>query len=298
MNNTIKLILLLFIGLWLLCFKNTKSYIKSSIIALTPFIIYCLFSLIYNKKELFSDIPYLRRPKKNNRIVVSLTTLPSRLKNINPVIESILNNTIQPDIIYLNIPKISKREKVKYKLTDLTIKHPKLYINNIDKDYGPVTKLYPTLLKEKDPETIIICIDDDIYYDKNTIRYLVRASELYPESCICKTGWNYINLGFMAFPICFPFLFTKKVSILQCFAGVLYKRKFFKNIKKLEKYMEFKECFTTDDITISKFLQDENIEILQVPLDYGISLLGNQITSRLSDENTFNNQWIKCINCK
>ena len=73
-------------------------------------------------------------------------------------------------------------------------------IINTCEDYGPITKLYPTLLKETDPDTIIICIDDDKEYDKYLIENLLKGSTKYPEKCICVSGWNYLNLGFIALP--------------------------------------------------------------------------------------------------
>ena len=48
------------------------------------------------------------------RIVISLSTIPSRIQNINKVIDSILQSDIQPDLIYLNIPKISQKENKPY----------------------------------------------------------------------------------------------------------------------------------------------------------------------------------------
>jgi hypothetical protein len=37
-------------------------------------------------------------------------------------------------------------------------------------DYGPLTKIVPTLYKETDPETIVITVDDDKIYKPQTIR--------------------------------------------------------------------------------------------------------------------------------
>lgn len=231
------------------------------------------------------------------RLVVSLSTLPSRLGGIKPVIESILNGTVCPDVIYLNLPEYSKREGIEYKITDELLNiSPKLKINNTKDDYGPVTKLYPTLEQETDPETIIICIDDDIEYDPRLIETLLQSSQQYPDKCICLSGWNYINLGnIMTFPLYFPYFFVRKVDILQCYGGVLYKRKFFDNLSLFKKYMELTPCFTTDDITISKYLKERGIEIFMIPSSIKNKNLHRQKTSALSDFNTSNNQWIKCI---
>jgi hypothetical protein len=225
------------------------------------------------------------------RIVVSLSTIPSRIQNINKVIDSILQSDIQPDLIYLNIPKISKKENKPY-FTQGNL-HPKVFVNIVEEDYGPITKLYPTLLKETDDDTIIICVDDDKEYDKKLIPYLVNYSHKYPDSCICVSGWNYFNLLFVVV----PYLNIRpvgKIDILQCYLGVLYKRKFFKNLHNLTELMSLKMCFTTDDIIISKFLEKEKIDIIAVRKKFNHKDIETSI--KLSDYNLTNNQWVKCIN--
>ena len=225
------------------------------------------------------------------RIVISLSTIPSRIQNINKVIDSILQSDIQPDLIYLNIPKISQKENKPYSIPANL--HPKVFVNIVDQDYGPITKLYPTLLKETDDETIIICVDDDKEYDKRLIPHLVNYSYKYPDSCICVSGWNYFNLLFVLLPY-FNLRPVGKIDILQCYLGVLYKRKFFKNLHNLTALMSQKMCFTTDDITISKFLQKEEIDIIAVRKKFSHKDIETSI--KLGDFNLTNNQWVKCIN--
>ena len=40
-----------------------------------------------------------------NKLIVSLTTIPSRINLLEPVLDSLLNQTVKPDLIYLNIPR-------------------------------------------------------------------------------------------------------------------------------------------------------------------------------------------------
>ena len=259
-------------------------------------IIYFTISFLFSYKELYK-INNNIQIQTNSKIIVSLTTLPSRINKIHKVIESILNNTIKPDVIYINIPKFSKKEKKEYIIPDNIKNIERVIINIIDEDYGPVTKIYPTLLKENDPESIIICIDDDKEYDKNLINHLVMSSEKYNNKCICITGWNYINLGFIALPFITHFFknIVNKVNILQCYNGVLYKRKFFQD--DFKDYLKLKKCFTVDDILISKYLKDKNIEILSIPYYFkniDIDISSNNF--KLGSFNLSNNSWIKCIN--
>ena len=282
-------IVLLIVIYTILYKKYGKNIANMSLICLVIF--YFIFSLFYGYKGIFKFI----NVKKDKRIVVSLSTLPSRIKNIDKVIKSILKNKIKPDVIYINIPKYSKREKREYIIPDKIKNIEIVKINIIDEDYGPITKLYPTLLKEIDPETIIICIDDDKEYDKNLIKHLLSVSKKYPKDCVCISGWNYLNLGFYALPVSIGLNnIIKNVDILQCYNGVLYKRKFFED--DFKNIIKCKECLTTDDILISKYLKYKNINIKSVPYNFKHKDIENKGEFKLGNINIQNNNWIKCIN--
>lgn len=96
------------------------------------------------------------------RVVVSLTTLPSRIGGVVETIDSLLQQTLQPDAIYLNVPSASERFKEEsYVIPPHLSKLDKVRVRRTE-DYGPVTKLIPTLDEERDPNTLIITVDDDM----------------------------------------------------------------------------------------------------------------------------------------
>ena len=66
-------------------------------------IIYFTISFLFSYKELYK-INNNIQIQTNSKIIVSLTTLPSRINKIHKVIESILNNTIKPEVIINNNP--------------------------------------------------------------------------------------------------------------------------------------------------------------------------------------------------
>ena len=108
-----------------------------------------------------------RRRRRYPRVVVSLTTLPSRIGNVAKTLRSILGQTWIPDKIYLNLPvRTSRGEKyaIPQNLAKLIESHPIIKINRPRRDYGPGTKLYPTLAKERGRNTRIITVDDDGEY--------------------------------------------------------------------------------------------------------------------------------------
>ena len=117
---------------------------------------------------------------KSCRYIVSLTTIPSRIDNIDKTIESLINQTLKPDKIVLNIP-------VKYNLRftatpdDSAIQKLKnrysddLIINYVDYDYGPGTKLMGAIKNNiidvySDNEYIVL-VDDDHIYEPFMIQY-------------------------------------------------------------------------------------------------------------------------------
>lgn len=239
--------------------------------------------------EFYKPMDTWKRPKK---FVVSLTTLASRIQNTHFTISTILDNTIVPDVIYLNVEKSVQVPKELQKLETSGI----LYIHRVPHDLGPLTKLYPTLLEETDPETVIICVDDDMLYNKYTFEHLIKAAERYPEQCICNTGWSYIDMKYFHIPIAFnvPGI-VRKVSVLQCYNGVLYRRKFFSKLDDLEQFCA--DCKSTDDILISKALDKLGVDIYSIPMSKKHKENDSKAGDKLGSYNLKNMQWIKCIHC-
>ena len=111
----------------------------------------------------------------NCNVFVSVTTLPCRIDSLLQLsLNSIFNQTLLPDKIFICIPEYSKREKKRYVIPDFLSKLPLCKIIQTKQDFGPATKLLPVLLYEKNPDSIIITIDDDIIYDKYIIEKLLK----------------------------------------------------------------------------------------------------------------------------
>ena len=231
---------------------------------------------------------------KHPRVVVSLTTLPYRIGGVAKTLGSILNQTLVPSKIYVNLPtRTSRGDKyvIPANLLKLTKKHPIVKINRCKKDYGPGTKLYPTLRHEKGPNTRIITIDDDGIYPKKTIQYLVETSLKKPNSALAYSAWN-INLKHFGIEDysylggnytdtydsdwnwgreCAP----GNMDIIEGWGGALYIRSFFMDGKKdqSKEFINFMEkgpaeCFFVDDVWISAWLAKKRIHIYVVEKAY------------------------------
>lgn len=119
----------------------------------------------------------------NNNFIVSLTTIPSKFDKLHLTIDSILCQTVLPNKIIINIPKIynfrmNNSEISLDKMNEFIDKYSRfnVYINLIDKDYGPGTKLLGLLNSSmidthNDSNTYIILIDDDVIYKPFMIEY-------------------------------------------------------------------------------------------------------------------------------
>ena len=196
-----------------------------------------------------------------NNFVVSFTTIPSRLKFIPDIIDKLKKQTFQPTKIYVSIPYFSIRKNTEYKIPDNWNFDDNIIIVRSD-DYGPGTKLLGCIPHVNDPETMIITIDDDITYDDNTFEILVNHGVKYPKSVICFNGLNDRMVGFE----CKNTDIASGLYGIQGFGGVLYRRKFISDnmLKYFENLFTDIDCFVSDDLTISKWLHIQNINIIKI----------------------------------
>ena len=121
------------------------------------------------------------------RVVVSLTSIPARLPNVHKVLQSVIDRqTVEPDIVYLNLPKVFKRTGETYDASRLQYSHPKLKIVECE-DYGPMTKILPALeIEQGNKDTVLIIIDDDILYHGNFIEKFTDMARKHPGCTIVR----------------------------------------------------------------------------------------------------------------
>ena len=172
------------------------------------------------------------------KFCVSLTTIPSRVKGIYKTIESIQNQTLKPNKIYLNIPYKFKRFK-NLEIDENDIQN--IQFENLEiircEDYGPATKLMGAIKEARDFDCVIL-LDDDHLYDKNICEIFIQQFKIKP-----------INYSFYLNKI-----FNIKMG--QCADGLLI------NTKYLDKIEEFyftyvlknKNLFHDDDLWFALYL--------------------------------------------
>ena len=217
------------------------------------------------------DQQYLFKPRvaTNDRVVVSLTTTPTRINNLHYTINSILDQSYRVDQINLCIPYYMKRTGEPYVIPDFLKNLQNVKIINCQ-DCGPITKLLPTLNLEQNPNTKIIYIDDDRIYSYTTIEIIVKYSEKFPNSAICNWGWklppdhNFLTHT-RSTNIVIKYLFSYGfVDIIEGCEGCLVKSKFFTPDIYLVDQAP-RELFFVDDIYISGHLASNNIPRYRIP---------------------------------
>lgn len=223
-----------------------------------------IFEIIgLNKRKSIQQVPSsINLPDLNldnvnptSKVYISFTTIPERLKYINKQIDKILQQTLLPDKIFVNIPYISRRTGEKYKIQETKF-DPRVQIVRC-KDYGPATKLLGCISEIDDPESIIITIDDDQNYIPDMIKYNVMYAETNKDCCICSQAYQDRGCH-------------KYVDILEGFGSVVYRRKFiskemldfFDNFDDKEKIPH--KVFVSDDLTISSWMKMQNIPIIRM----------------------------------
>jgi hypothetical protein len=208
-----------------------------------------------------------------NNFVVSFTTIPSRLKFVPEIFDKIKKQTFQPTTIFVCIPYFSIRKNTEYIIPNNWNFDDNIIIVRCD-DYGPGTKLLGCIPYISDPETIIITIDDDISYGDNTFESLVKYGVKYPNSAICFKGLTKNIEG----SIC-KNKDIQELYGIQGYGGVLYRRKFISNdmIEYFEDLFIDYSCFVSDDLSISKWLRLQNINMIQIcDYDNNVSFFRNR----------------------
>ena len=216
-------------------------------------------------------------------IYISLTTVPERLiiwdvfkRNL----DSLLNQDFDKGYkVILNLPSVYKARNVPYiipaGLTKLAADNPRLIINRIETDRGPIEKIAGALNIATDPEDIIVVVDDDQIYYNSMLSYIFSKMDKYPNSVIGFRGdgiiekrefiqnnvKKYVMLGSHAF---FPLKHDVHAVVPGHWHSVTYKRKFFTEDFFTDKYMGVAK---SDDHIMSHYLWDKQINFAMLAWD-------------------------------
>ena len=223
--------------------------------------------LVYDIWLRRQDVAALDRAAAANRrrsdVVVTLTTLPSRIDRIDLTLKSLLRQSVSPAAIRLNVPRVSRREGKPYAVPDWLRTLQTVTVVEGD-DYGPATKLIPSLL-DAAPDDRLLVVDDDRLYQPSFVEQMVDRSDRHPDVAVAASGWDapadlvdrpstlFATLaGRAPAPIkCTRVIGAREVDVMQGLGGYLVKPRFFDRDALIDYGRAPDAAFFVDDVWIS-----------------------------------------------
>lgn len=190
-------------------------------------------------------------------IIITLTTVPSRVNDTLPMALKALSGLNYPDYeIHLNVPAIYKQTGEHYVIPDSLRIIDRLKIFDGLEDMGPKTKIVPTLQRVSESDTIIITADDDIIYNRDLIAYHLERRAKYPDAALGFSGTKAGRL-----------VLTPRsdieVDILDNYKTVSYTRGMFKDAF----FNDYAPQSWNDDIVVSAYCRDAGIKKIVMAYD-------------------------------
>jgi hypothetical protein len=178
--------------------KIAKSVI---IICVLFFLVFLTLAIIFvvnmgvsSSCDIHSSSQHYLQNKNKSDIVITFTTMPDRLHSatFKRVLCSMMDQTMRPKDIRLNIPWISKRTQKEYIIPEW-LKDMPITIFRCE-DIGPATKVIPTLQFFQDsPNQKLVVYDDDSVMPEDYIFVMDKLSNQYPNHCVATCSQRFIG---------------------------------------------------------------------------------------------------------
>lgn len=224
------------------------------------------FSTTRKSLEYWDD--YCASNPNKSDIIVSFSTIPSRISEIVPTVKSLLSQKLAPKKIHLYVPQMSMREKVGYVIPKEIENLKCLEVKRVDKDWGPSTKFIPAI-GSLDADQKILVVDDDNMYPSSMLGAFDKASEEKPDWIVAASGWrvpdDFVDRATTLWtnitkrpPVPIPTTRVRDyypIDIVQGYSGFLIRPRFF-NFEELTNYPDEPIALRfVDDVWISAHAQ-------------------------------------------
>lgn len=194
-------------------------------------------------------------------MILSMTTIPSRLPHIEPVIQSLYG---QAPLLLSFAMACDRTGDALTMMPGWLERYPDIMLKAIPNDRGSIEKLLQPL--ELDFSNDIITVDDDVIYPPEFVDTLKSYRSLYPDSCLCfrgkvKDAQHYANCTMYQ---SHQISEVKRVDIVTGTWGAYYHASWF-DLDALYTYLD-PQLKTVDDMVISRYLSDHDIPRYCLPL--------------------------------
>lgn len=135
--------------------------------------------------------------KRDQKLIISLTSFPERLYDIHFCLYSLLNQTLKPDYVILWLAE----EQFPNKELDIPEEVIKLKDNGLEikwcDDLRAYKKLIPSL--KMYPNDLIVTADDDLFYSEDWLKQLYEEHVKYPNEIISQRSRKITLIGDKSF---------------------------------------------------------------------------------------------------
>jgi hypothetical protein len=195
-----------------------------------------------------------------------------------------MNQTRHPDAIVLNLPPRFDRTGQAFPpdslLPNWLLENPLVTIERCDRDWGPATKIMPTVirLQEQIGQSIIVSVDDDVYYPPGAVAALAQAAlpcalGSKPHEVWCAAGFDFFHSqprSVKKHGVC--------CMVAEGFAGVAYPTRVFGPdfVSYIDGAVQDEDMRFSDDVVISNYLARHDVKRRVVTCaEYSQDLLWN-----------------------
>ena len=204
------------------------------------------------------------------RVVVSLSTVPDRIPNLKPTLDSLSNQTRPPDEIVLALPDFSLRQRKPYVVPEYLRSYSLVRILRCGRDWGPATKFIPVVQEELAAgrgDTRIMVLDDDRIYPRDALETFLHYSRQLPNAALCFRGAPMpVGLKWRKPKLCLAdrIRAPQKVAVIMGCGSYLIQPRFF-DAQLWDYSAAPPAAFYMDDIWISGWLDRGGVKKYVVP---------------------------------
>lgn len=197
---------------------------------------------------------------QNNKVIVSLTTVPSRVRWLKPTIISLLRQ--KPDVIEINLARTPLKKDIAWQIPTWLTTLDAVRLFWLDTDYGPASKFIPTIERHALDDCQIIVVDDDMIYPDDLLANLLNAYNKSTRPTVYCTSGHKIkrNLDCRDFPQAKRHITTpERVAIIEGCGGYIINPKYFE-LEQLKGIVSLPgNSAKQDDVWISGLLSRSHI---------------------------------------